>query len=153
MARPGFVIDEQFYPLPDMGRLCDCVLVEELTGLSWDAFLTRAEALFKPDAEEVDQVPVVGLVGMAVWQRHPNWRRDRVARFVQDVRHESLRMVADQNGRGDGDARPPAEPAGSTRSEQSASSSGSDSATTSQTSNQPLSGTPISPTSPEEQSG
>lgn len=151
MARAGFQIDDRLYPVPEAFRLVDPVLVEELTGLSWGEFEDRLPSGDDDiDGQGADPVALVGLVGVAVWQQNPRWRRDRVVRYVQQIPQDKLSIYAPDDE--DGDGGPPAGTAGATTSGPSASNSESGSDTTSPTSN-PLSfGTPTSPTSPEEPS-
>lgn len=144
--RAGFVIADRFYPVPDSFRLADPVLIEELTGLAWDEFVDR---LPSGDEDGADPVALVGLVGVAVWQQNPRWRRDRVVRFVEQIQQDALAV---EGGDEEANGGPPAEAAGATRSATSASSSESDSESGSETSPPKRSGTQTSPTSPEEQS-
>lgn len=79
---PGFEIAGQFYGFPSSFRLCDPVLVAEVTGLAWNDF---AQLL-----DEQDPRTLAGLVAVGVWQKHPRWRRDRVIEFVQSVEMDAL---------------------------------------------------------------
>lgn len=151
LMRAGFLIEDRFYPVPEAFRLADPVLVEELTGLSWGEFEERLPSGEEDaDGQGADPVALLGLVGVAVWQQNPRWRRDRVLRYVQQIPQSALGIQApDDEGVNGG---PPAVTAGVTQSSPSASSSESVSAVTSPTSSPPSSGTPTSPTSPEEPS-
>lgn len=79
---PGFEIAGQFYGFPSSFRLCDPVLVAEVTGLAWNDF---AQLL-----DEQDPRTLAGLVAVGVWQKHPRWRRDKVIEFVQSVEMDAL---------------------------------------------------------------
>lgn len=94
MTEPGFSINSEFYPLPTGFRLGDPVLVSEVTGLDWQDF---AELL-----DNGDPRATTGLIAVAVWQKHPGWRRDKVVRFV-----ESLDVTSLQFDGGSDDAGPP----------------------------------------------
>lgn len=149
-TRAGFMIGDAFYPFPTAFRLGDPVLVEELTGLAWDEFVDRLPDENDGDKDGTDPVALIGLVGVAVWQQNPRWRRERVVRFVESIDQGDFTVSAPEPEEENGG--PPAPPAGGKASETSASSSGSDSDTDSESSNQGSSGTPTSPTSPEEPS-
>lgn len=96
----GFRVGDQTYPLPTRFRLGDPVLIQELTGLPFDEF---AELL----ADETSRDPrrLIGMVGVAVWQKHERWTRDRALRFVESLDMESLELEAED------DAGPPDGPA------------------------------------------
>lgn len=101
MADPVFVIDGTEYPVPTAFRLGDPVLVADVTGMDWMDF---AELL---DEGSGDPRAMLGLLSVAVWQKHPTWRRDKVARFVEQVPMEQLRVEG-----GDDEGNPPvADPA------------------------------------------
>lgn len=149
--RVGFVIEDRFYPFPVSFRLADPVLVEELTGLGWDEFVDRLPSgEDSADGQGTDPVAMVGLVGVAVWQQNPRWRRDRVLRFIQSIEQNAIEFEAPDEEANGG---PPAKTAGGKTSGPSASKSGSGSESTSSMPSLESSGTPPSPTSPEEQSG
>lgn len=89
---PGFVIDGVEYPVPQAFRLGDPVLVREITGLEWMEF---AELL---DAGSTDPAAMLGLVAVAVWQANPDWKRDKVRRFVEGLAFDRLEFQApDEN--------------------------------------------------------
>lgn len=99
---PGFLIADEFYPFPMAMRLLDPILVDELTGCSWGEFAQLLDD--KPeDDEEPDMRQLVGLIGIAVWQKHPKWTRQRVVEFVQQLDIEALVFS------GKDDADPPVE--------------------------------------------
>lgn len=107
--QPGFEIKGRLYPFPASFRLGDAVLVTEVTSLSWPVFTERLD---DPDYEN-DLVMLAGLVAVAIWQRHDNWSRDRVTRYVQSLPIENLEMVGDTaepepgDPDAEGDAGPP----------------------------------------------
>lgn len=132
----GWQIGKNFYPFVTSFRLGDPVLVEALTGLTWVEFVDR---LPDEDIEGQPDDPVVnlGLIGVAVWQIHETWRRDRVVQYVSRLPMEKLEWVGpdepeepeDAVEPGEGDARPPAI-AGNTTSTSSPPTSKPDSPTT-----------------------
>lgn len=84
MDKPGFNIGDDFYPFPTNFRLGDPVLVTEVTGMEWNDF---AELL---DGGDGDPRTMTGLIAVAVWQKHPGWRRERALRYVEGLDLESL---------------------------------------------------------------
>lgn len=78
----GFEINGEFYPFPTGFRLGDPVLVTNITGLEWLEF---AELLDAGDSRAL-----AGMVAVAVWQKHPTWRRDKVVRFVEQIQLDDL---------------------------------------------------------------
>lgn len=147
--KPGFQIGRRFYPFPASFRLGDPVLVEELTGLDWHAFLDRLPDEDAPDGQEPDPVAMLGLVGVAVWQANPRWRRDRVVSYVQGLDMGDVEAVGADDDAEEDEASPPAEaePApGQPDSETSASSSRPESESPSAASSPTGSGTETSPT-------
>lgn len=112
----GVQIGSHFYPLPTAFRLGDPVLVEELTGLDWNSFVERLPDEDEPDDAPEDPVAMLGMIGVAVWQRNPTWKRDRVVRFVTALNMENVEIVGpeleqgvDDAGDEPGGARPPAQ--------------------------------------------
>lgn len=163
MARAaGFQIGKRFYPWPSRFRLGDPVLIEELTGLEYDTFLERLPDDDTPDDELMDPIVTLGLIGVAVWQESPTWRRDRVVRYVQALDRDAVEMVApevDEPQPGDadyvepapaapGDGDPPAvtEAASPPASDTPATASGTGSASPSGPSSPETSGPPASDT-------
>lgn len=82
MDEPGFSIGDEFYAFPTAFRLGDPVLVAEVTGLGWNEF---AEML-----DQGDPRTLAGLVAVSVWQKHPQWRRERVVLFVEGLAMDAL---------------------------------------------------------------
>lgn len=89
----GFEIRGRFYPMPDAFRLCDPVLVSEVTGMNFNDF---AEAIDDEDRRE-DPVILVGLVAVAIWQQHRTWPRAKVVKFLQQVNVEELEAHAGED--------------------------------------------------------
>ena len=87
-----FKIGETEYEFPSRFRMGDPVLVEELTGISFTAFSERIEV--SRDDERADMVVMVGLIGVAIWQANPRWKRDRVVAFVNDIDLEQFEAFA-----------------------------------------------------------
>lgn len=92
---PGFSIGNDFYPFPSSFRLGDPVLVAEVSGLAWNDF---AEML-----DDGDPRTLAGLVAVAVWQKNPSWRRERVLRYVESLDMDALEF----QGEPEADAGPP----------------------------------------------
>lgn len=104
-----FEIREKAYPMPQTFRLCDPVLVEELTGLPFHEFAERLDAAGESangDGDGVDPVLMPGLVGVAVWQTNRTWKREKVIRFVQQIDIEEVQLLSDSL---ESEERPPAE--------------------------------------------
>lgn len=111
MAESGFVIGEHTYPFPTSFRLCDPVLVSQLTGMSWMEFVELLE-----DSDQQDPATMAGMIGVAVWQKNPRWSRERVVRYVENISMENVEVVSEDEDDDDGDAVPPpgeAEPSAS----------------------------------------
>lgn len=87
--QPGFEIKGRFYPFPASFRLGDPVLVSEVTGLDWPTFTARLD----DPAYDEDLVVLSGMIAVAVWQKHPTWRRDRVARYIESLDMDRLSFV------------------------------------------------------------
>jgi hypothetical protein len=130
--KPGFQVGGRFYAIPTSFRLGDPVLIEELTGLAWNEFVDRLPEDDEPDDAPDDPVVLLGLLGVAVWQQNPRWRRDKVIHYVQQLDMGEIEAVTpepdDDDGGGDdgADADPPVKKAGARKSKRSASSSNSD---------------------------
>jgi hypothetical protein len=92
----GFMIREKFYPFPTSYKITDPVLVGEVAGLSWDPFIAAVtgdeEWLEANDAPE-ETLVMVGLLGCAVWHKHPDWPRAAVVRFVQGIGEEEIDVI------------------------------------------------------------
>jgi|GEM_PF-3963010 len=87
-SETAFVIDGREYPVPQAFRLGDPVLVSEVTGLQWMDF---AELL---DEGANDPRVMLGLIAVSVWQANPGWKRDRVARFVEQLAMDQVDFVS-----------------------------------------------------------
>lgn len=92
--RAGFQIGKRFYPFPTRFRLGDPVLVEELTGVQWGDFIERLPEEEGPEDEQLDPIAQLGLIGVAIWQENPTWRRDRVVRYTQALERDQVELVA-----------------------------------------------------------
>lgn len=99
---PGFLIEGHFYPTPSAFRLGDSVLIADLTGMTFPEF---AEALGDEDRRG-DPSIFIGLVGVAVWQKHTKWSRSKVAAYVQSLDVTALEF---QGGEEEGGDDPPVE--------------------------------------------
>jgi len=102
-----FLIDDREYAMPTSFRLIDPVLIRELTGLEWMEFTQRLDGVDADDpaASDTDMDPVVllGLVGVAVWQQHPRWSREKVKRYVGEL---DITALSFQAGEAVGDPPP-----------------------------------------------
>ena len=136
MAEAGYQIGKRFFPFPASFRLGDPVLIRDLTGMSWEEFVNAMPDEDDPDAIG-DPVVMLGMLGVAVWQTNPTWRRDRVVKYVQNVMIEDVEAVGidDEEGVEEGDAGPPVVTNGSQAYERTAETSSSDSDSTSESSN------------------
>lgn len=105
MNVPTFQVGDETYSFPTRYRLGDALLIEELTGLDMEQFGARVDALTKPGAEG-DLKALAGMLGVAVWQAHPQWTQARVVAFINDVDFSSFDVKAPEV-----QADPPAEPA------------------------------------------
>lgn len=89
----GFRIGEADYEFPATFRMCDPVLVEEVTGLDFAEFAERIDEMNEAIAggePGSDVKALLGLVAVGVWQANPRWKRDRVVRFMQDADMQAL---------------------------------------------------------------
>lgn len=89
----GVQIGKHFFPFPTAFRLGDPVLVEELTGLTWSDFVDRLPDEDAPDDGPEDPVAMLGMIGVAIWQANPTWRRDRVVRYVNTLDMSTVEIV------------------------------------------------------------
>lgn len=116
--RAGVQIGRHFFAFPTAFRLGDPVLVEELTGIPWSEWVDRLPDEDEPDDGPEDPVAMLGLIGVAIWQANPTWRRDRVVRYVNSIDKSTIEIVGpaleepgidDEEGHaGGGDDDPPA---------------------------------------------
>ena len=93
MANAGFKIGDRVYEIPSRYRMGDFVLIEELTGMDADEFSERLDAVndaVKNGDRGGDMLVLTALMGVAVWQGNPRWRRDKVVRFVEDFDTDDL---------------------------------------------------------------
>lgn len=95
----GFKVNGTLYPFAQRIRLCDPVLVKEVTGLDFAEFAERMD-----ESGLTDVVVRAGLAAVAIWQAYPRWTRDKVRKFIEDIDLDSLEIEA-----GEDDADPPAE--------------------------------------------
>lgn len=86
----GFLIDGERYEF-DSFKLGDWTLIYEITGLESDEFAALND---RPGGLPMRAIP--GLVAVAVWRKHPDWSRERVRRFVEQIDFETLSEVPDE---------------------------------------------------------
>lgn len=125
MADAGFKIGDVEYEFPTRFRMVDPVLVEEVTGLEFTVFAARVERVQQAirDGETAGDASVMaGMVAVAVWQKHPRWKRDRVVAFVNEVDMDAFEAVEPTVVGVDGDDGPPADPASGAESPSTVSS-------------------------------
>lgn len=126
MHEAGFQIRKKIYPLPVRYKPSDCVLVEQLTNLTWMEYVERLPDL--TDDQQVSEDPIVqlGMIGVSVARANPEWSRDRVVKFMNSVFMDEIEIVGPEDDE-DERADPLALTNGSTTSEKSAETSKSDS--------------------------
>lgn len=105
-SESGFEIEGRVYPFPMAYRMGDTVLVPEVSGLS---FAEYADMLDEGGLS--DPRVLLAMVAVAVSQGNPQWRRDRVVKYVLELSHDGLEFVApdEPEEEPEGDAVPPAE--------------------------------------------
>jgi hypothetical protein len=117
----GFKIDGEEFEFPSRFRLGDPVLIEEVTGLPFDAFAERLDDMNRRidegEKNVSDMLVMTGLVAAAVWQAKPRWKRDRVVAFVNQVDIETSFEASDPPE--ESDEVPPVEAADESRSPES----------------------------------
>ena len=159
-------IKDQHYEVPGVNvRINELRLIERLTGLTnmelRQRQLEQAQRLSALDEkEEIDNETFVGLlddmvmvatVAKAIARANPTWTTEQVRSFVDSLDEDDVALEG-------GEEDPPELSAGNTSTESETSTapaqqSSSDSDTdSSESTSPPSSGTPTSPTSPEEQS-
>ena len=97
---PSFKIGAETYEFPTRFRFCDPVLIRELTGLEFQEFAERLDDQQKNPADAGDPAIMTGLLGVAIWQKNPAWKRERVVRHVEGLNLDEFSVEA-------GDAGPP----------------------------------------------
>lgn len=141
----GYQIGKRFFPFPTSFRMLDAVLIRDLTGMNWDEFLGAMPDEDDPEAIG-DPIVMAGMLGVAVWQQNPMWRRDKVVRFVQGVNIEEVEAVglSDETAAEEGEEVPLEPTNGSKDSEKSVLASVPALDSPSEPSSPKLSGTPES---------
>jgi hypothetical protein len=141
---PELEIRGREYEIPTRFRVCDPVLIKDVTGMGFQEF---AESIDNPlNDGMVDPVALAGLIAVAIWQKFPTWPRHQVVRYVQELGEEDWKIVGVEIGPEDDvqAADPTTEPVTTEVSADSLPSSSSDSAPSTPES-QPTSGDPTSP--------
>ncbi len=46
------------------------------------------------EEDELDPIAMLGMIGVAIWQENPTWRRDRVVRYTQALERDQVELVA-----------------------------------------------------------
>lgn len=87
---PGFEIKGVFFPQPASFRLVDTVLIYEATGMKMDEFSQGLE----PD--DWDERSLVGLVAVAVAQKHRKWGRQRILDFLNEINWDDLAPIGEE---------------------------------------------------------
>lgn len=88
MSESGFEIKGTFYAFPTAFRIGDPPLVRQITGMSWEEFTGAL------GDDTGDPSVSAGMIAVAVWQTNPEWRRDRVARFVEKLDMEQVKFIS-----------------------------------------------------------
>lgn len=91
MSEPGMVIGGEFYPTPDSGRLGDAPLVRDVTGVEYEDWAARCEQM--KETGTPDTLAALGMVAITVKRAHPDWSRQRIVQFVEDINPEGLEVV------------------------------------------------------------
>jgi hypothetical protein len=97
VQQAAFLLDGVAYPMPATFRLADPVLIKEVTGLEWEEFDARYRLMGEKDERGEtpnDPIALLGIIAVAVWQKQPTWKRDRVVQFVQQVDLADLDSIA-----------------------------------------------------------
>lgn len=93
---PGFEIKGRFYdwPTPPF-RVCDWVLLRDVTGLESSEFAERHDAMLEDSVqpEMIDMVMFSGLIAVAIWQKFPDWKRTSVVQYVEKLGEGDVKMV------------------------------------------------------------
>ncbi len=106
----GFQIGDSFYPFPTSFKVLDPVLVAEISGLPWEAFiatLEKDEEWLNANGAPPETLMLAALLATAVWHVHPEWTRQAVIRYVQALDESDLDIL----GVSEDAVVPPAEPA------------------------------------------
>lgn len=121
MQEAGFEIRKKVYPFPQRFKPADCVLVEQLTNLTWMEFVDRLPDVSDDQMMQMPDDPVVqlGMMGVAISQTNPGWSRERVVKFINGVFMDEISVVGPEV-EDDGSADPLDGTNGSTGSEQPA---------------------------------
>lgn len=97
MSDAKFKVGGVEYDFPSKFRAGDAVLVKGLTGLEFDEFAERVDAL-RQEAENGNPTPdilvLTGLIGISIWQANPKWTREKAVRFVEAIDLARLEVEA-----------------------------------------------------------
>jgi hypothetical protein len=95
---PKFKVGEETYEFPTRFRFCDPVLIRELTGLEFQDFAERLDDGQKNPGDAGDPAIMTGLLGVAIWQANPTWKRERVVRHVEGLNLDEFSVEAADAG-------------------------------------------------------
>lgn len=103
--RAGFEIGGRFYPWADQMRLSDPILIREVTGLSYQEFLSSWQAVDENAEDEVEVDPAVlsGMIAVAVWQQHTEWSRAKAAKYVERLNFDDVTIIGGDKEEAAGD--------------------------------------------------
>jgi hypothetical protein len=90
---PGFEVRGRFYPFPTTFRVCDPILVYQVTGWEFQQFADSIAQGETPDGGADNPIAVAGLIAVAIWQKFPDWRRDQVVRYVESLGQNDVKIV------------------------------------------------------------
>lgn len=86
---PGVIIDGEHFPFEWDFALGDAPLVFELCVMEWDEFAKSLDRGAAGSGRALN-----GMIGIAVWRKHPEWPRSRVVRFVERLNYDQIDFTA-----------------------------------------------------------
>lgn len=86
--RAAFLIEGVEYPIPSRYRLGDPVLIEEISGLTFEEFSIRLSS--GGWYQGVDPAVLTGVIAVAVWQANQNWSREKARRYVERIAQDGF---------------------------------------------------------------
>lgn len=91
----AFIVKGREYEFPTTFRVCDPVLVRDVTGLTFQEFTD----ILGNDDDSIDPVVLAGLVAVGIWQKFPTWKRQQVVSYVQQITADDFQLVpTDEDG-------------------------------------------------------
>ncbi len=100
--KAGVKIGGTEYEFAEKFKLGDAALIEEVSGLDWNAFTDRlAKSMDLTATGRIDMTMQAALIAVAVQNRHPTWSRGEVVAFVTNVEFEALEYFGPPEKEGD----------------------------------------------------